>query len=91
MVHTFNMHGLRLALDVESGTLHVLDEPAYFAVTQLASGFNNDAVSVMLGQKFNQQVACEVLAEIDRQRQKGQLFSKPKVIDTAKDVVVKAL
>jgi uncharacterized protein len=32
MVHTFTMHGLKLALDVESGALHILDEEAYAAL-----------------------------------------------------------
>ncbi len=29
MVHTFSLHDLKLALDVESGALHILDDPSY--------------------------------------------------------------
>lgn len=38
MVHTFSLHGLNLALDVNSGALHILDEPAYFAVEKINQG-----------------------------------------------------
>ena len=36
MVHTFTYDGDYFALDVETGSVHMLDKPAYDAVTALA-------------------------------------------------------
>ena len=79
MVHTFEMHGLKLALDVESGALHVVDEPAFLAVKQMAEGLG------LVG------VEEEIKEEIHELVGKGLLFSDRRDVDVISDGVVKAL
>lgn len=91
MVHTFEMHGLMLALDVESGALHVLDKPAFFAVRWLAEGESVCAVQAGLSHLFGEADSHRVLAEIKVLMEEGILFSKRRDVDLTPDGVVKAL
>ncbi|MBT9173589.1 MAG: Coenzyme PQQ synthesis protein E [Syntrophomonadaceae bacterium] len=91
MVHTFMLHGLMLALDVESGAVHVLDEPAFFAVREITGGQADSEVWARLASRHGAVTAGEVMAEINGLRNGGLLFSKQKPSDVAPDGVVKAL
>lgn len=84
MVHTFEMHGLRMALDVESGALHVLDEPSYVALQLLES--ENELVD-----RFGVEVTQQVLSEISKLRENELLFSEKRPVGLVDDGVVKAL
>jgi uncharacterized protein len=79
MVHTFEMHGLKLALDVESGALHILDDEAYAAVKKMDAG------------EFPSHAGEAVLAEINELKEKGLLFSERRHMHLFRDGVVKAL
>lgn len=91
MVHTFEMHGLKLALDVESGALHLLDSAAFLAVQQLSAGGEPQAVEAELGLKFGIEAASQVIREIEELREKGLLFSALRALESSFDGVVKAL
>lgn len=91
MVHTFSLHGLNLALDVNSGALHILDEPAYYAVKMLSLGSNRSDLKEALAVKYGIETAKQVLREIAELKEKEILFSKRKNIDLKTDGVVKAL
>ncbi|MBS4008854.1 MAG: thioether cross-link-forming SCIFF peptide maturase [Clostridium sp.] len=91
MVHTFEMHGLKLALDVESGALHLLDSAAFWAVEQLASGEEPPVVEAGLSLKFGTEIGKQVLREIAELQEKGLLFSSPRAMELSYDGVVKAL
>ncbi len=91
MVHTFKLHGLMLALDVESGAVHVLDEPAYFAVREMAGGRAEGEVWSVLESRYGAATAEEVMAEINSLRNDGLLFSSRRPLDLVWDGVVKAL
>ncbi|WP_243441125.1 thioether cross-link-forming SCIFF peptide maturase [Dethiobacter alkaliphilus] len=91
MVHTFEMHGLKLALDVESGALHVLDGPGFLAVEKLAQGLAVDDVQKEAASEFGEETARQVMAEICELQEKGLLFSEPREVDLSSDGVVKAL
>ncbi len=90
MVYTYEMHGLKLALDVESGALHVLDEPSYAALQLLASAECKDAEKQIL-EKFGEQSTKQVFSEISELQKKGLLFSGKMPISSISDGVVKAL
>lgn len=91
MVHAFEMHGLKMALDVESGALHVLDDPAFFVVKQKAQGVRLDDALRSAVHEFGEETAEHVMAEILDLRTKGLLFSEPRKVDLSSDGVVKAL
>ena len=91
MIHTFEMHGLKLALDVESGALHLLDSAAYWAVEQLAAGGEPLAVEAELSLQFGAENGAQVIREIAELREKGLLFSAPRALELSFDGVVKAL
>lgn len=91
MVHTFKLHGLMLALDVESGAVHVLDDPAFFAVRELAGGRADSEVWAGLASRHGAPTAEEVMAEINGLRNDGLLFSKRKATAFDTGGVVKAL
>ncbi|MDW7651947.1 MAG: thioether cross-link-forming SCIFF peptide maturase [Bacillota bacterium] len=91
MVYTFAMHGLRLALDVESGALHVLDEDAFFAVRWLATGAMPYEVERELVKRIGTDEARLVMDEIRELKEKGILFSKKRDVADTGENVVKAL
>ena len=91
MVHTFKLHELKLALDVESGALHILDEPAFFAVKLLNQGFSAQQVQAELQEKFDEKTATETWAEIEDLKTKGLLFSPKRPLNLATDGAIKAL
>ena len=64
MIHCFKINDCRIALDVNSGAVHVLDELAYEILT--------DNISA----NYNQNEIAEAQAEIDTLIAKGQLYSK---------------
>ncbi|MCL2604975.1 MAG: thioether cross-link-forming SCIFF peptide maturase [Defluviitaleaceae bacterium] len=68
MVHSFRMGGLRLALDVESGALHALDEAA-FSVLEVLCDTADDFVPDPQNQR--------IFDELKKLKESGQLFSPP--------------
>jgi uncharacterized protein len=91
MVHTFEMHGLKLALDVESGALHVLDSLAFEAVRRLDDGLDTVQVASWLSGMSGEANAVEVMAEIEELRTGGLLFSDARTVNDEPDGVIKAL
>ncbi len=91
MVHTFSLHDLKLALDVESGALHILDDPSYQAVEMLARGKSASVVQETLAAGWGQKTAEQVLAEIADLQAQEILFSKKRELALTTDNVVKAL
>lgn len=91
MVHTFEIHGLKLALDVESGALHILDEPAFAAIRMMAEGAGPEATEKQLAGDYGINVARRVCTEIGELRDHGLLFSEKRHVDLSPDGVVKAL
>lgn len=91
MVHTFKMHDLNLALDVESGALHILDAASYQAVQMLAEGADSSVLKQKLSVVCGQATAAQVTAEIEALQAQGLLFSEKRPLDLTTDNVVKAL
>ena len=91
MVHTFALHDLKLALDVESGALHILDDAAFTAVSLLAAGKSKQEAADELKAEYGAQTAAQVLAEIEAAESQDLLFSEPRQVDLTTDGAVKAL
>ncbi len=91
MIHTFTMHGSNIALDVESGTLHVLNGPSLAAVELLKNGVEKEKAAALVAEKYGADISIEVMAEIAGLEQKGILFSPERKVAPDTDGVVKAL
>lgn len=91
MVHAFKLHDLHLALDVNTGAVHVTDEPAYLAIVLLTSGLDGEEAKRRVSAQFGQAVAETVFAEIERLTGEGLLFSAPKKVEAGHDGTIKAL
>ncbi len=72
MVHTYKYKDYFLALDVESGSVHVLSELAYDAINALNAG---QPLSCLSKEATNSEIN-EVMAEIAELKKEGTLFSE---------------
>lgn len=98
MVHTFTSLGVRVAVDVNSGAVHVLDKPAYDLLALLEGPMGAscpDDVAEKL--PYDRTVVEEAWAELLQLQQEGLLFTEDDYIDPQaaaamqKDAPVKAL
>ena len=98
MVHTFTSLGVRVAVDVNSGAVHVLDRPAYDLLTCL-SGPLGDTCPDEVAEKlpYDRAVIDEAWSELLELQQEGLLFTEDDYIDPEaasamqKDAPIKAL
>ena len=98
MVHTFTSLGVRIAVDVNSGAVHVLDKAAYALLSVLEGPMGNscpDEVAKKL--PYDRKVIDEAWEELLELQREGLLFTEDNYIDPAaaaamqKDAPVKAL
>ncbi|MDR3560188.1 MAG: thioether cross-link-forming SCIFF peptide maturase [Negativicutes bacterium] len=78
-IHRFTQNGLNIVLDVNSGAVHVLDQPAY-DVLGIFTGDNDQEVLAVLADVYSEPVVTEILAELRLLMAEGALFAPP--IDT---------
>lgn len=71
MVHLIEFGPARIALDVESGTVHRVDEPAFEILRRITQGEDEAAIAEDAGPE-----AAEILKEIAELRAQGLLFSE---------------
>ncbi len=74
MVHTFCVDGRYLALDVDSGTVHMLDELGYEVVSRWEEQSEEEIVSA-LSSRFPEEEIREVAGEVRALQESGTLFS----------------
>jgi uncharacterized protein len=79
MIHKFNQNGYKIALDVNSGSVHILDSTAYdlldFADENMEE-FAPAAAIAELSQKYSLEALDEAWAELYSIYSDGQLFTK---------------
>ena len=73
MLHCFRALGVNIALDVLSGSVHVLDDMAFEALTALEAG--NDPRPALLA-KYPAAEVDELLSEIEALRAQGAILSE---------------
>ncbi len=76
-VHLFACRGMKLVYDVNSGSLHQVDEPAADAIELLLQGCAFPEVIASLAERFSRETVQEVLGEIQSLKEKNLLFSAP--------------
>jgi uncharacterized protein len=96
MIHAFRMHGVNLAIDVNSGAVHVLDDTAYEVLQKYDSEGNLDASELHdLEGRYSSEMISEAMDDIGELISQGLLFSKDPYADYVpawgKQTVVKAL
>ena len=74
MVHAFELLGHYLALDVDTGALHLLDEMSYEVVRLFETSSKEQIVSD-LADRFNRGEIAECYDELAELRDMGQLFT----------------
>ena len=74
MVHTFCVDGRYLALDVDSGTVHMLDELGYEVVSRWEESAPEEIVRALAG-RFPEEEIREVAGEVRALQESGTLFS----------------
>ncbi len=98
MVHTFTSLGVHIAVDVNSGAVHVLDKPAYDLLSLLDSPLGESCPDEIVAKlPYDRSVVEEAWSELLELQQQGLLFTEDNYIDPAaaaamqKDAPVKAL
>jgi uncharacterized protein len=74
-VHPFEFNGDYFALDVNTGSLFEIDEPAFYFISKLIETDSLESAEEETGKKFSH--ADDVRAEIEDLIRQGLLFSKP--------------
>ena len=78
MIHKYKMHGDMLVLDVNSSSLHLLDELAYTLLDYYneEGQINKDKALKELENKYKNEDIIDTINELDRLIEEGTLFSK---------------
>lgn len=75
MVHTFSMNGLNIAVDGNSGGIHILDQAAYDLLVQGQDHLVYEKAASPLRGKYPAEDIKEAWEEINSLKEKGLLFS----------------
>ena len=73
-IHKFAVNGEYILLDVNSGSVHVLDQTAY-RIMDVFDGTNDAAVLANCSAEFGESIVRETLTELHELMAAGQLFS----------------
>ena len=94
MVHQYKNNGYNIVLDVNSGSVHVVDDMVYDIIEQYEN-HSLDEIIELLENKYPESDVREAYNEIEQLKEDGQLFTEDiyePYIDSFKDrpTVVKA-
>ncbi len=86
LIHAFEFQGLYIVLDVESGAVHAVDEPAFDVLSAVEQGRDPFQTGV------DAALVREILDELDALREEGVLDTAAQPVPQAKDAqVIKAM
>ncbi len=100
MTHLYQSHGYNIVLDVDSGSVHVVDDVTYELIPQveaaLEEGLSDEEITRKLGGGVLDVAKKEAISEILELKDSGQLFSHDEYEDRIEDfmhreTVVKAM
>ena len=75
MVHQYKNNGYNIVLDVNSGSVHVVDDAAYEAVA-LWEAHTKDEIARRLGPVYGSQQVQEAIGEVAALEKEGTLFTE---------------
>ncbi|HZJ82406.1 MAG TPA: thioether cross-link-forming SCIFF peptide maturase [Clostridia bacterium] len=76
MVHAFEVNNYFIALDVNSGSIHALDEVTYDILKAFPNGITRETVLKTFEDKYDSEIIDEVLDDILQLKQQGLLYSE---------------
>ncbi|MEE8835808.1 MAG: thioether cross-link-forming SCIFF peptide maturase [Eubacteriales bacterium] len=96
MVYLYKNNGYNMCLDVNSGSVHVLDDISYDVLSLMNGGKKDEEITEALKEKYDAAEVSETIGEIRALKAEGALFSEDPYrpyIDhySARPTVVKAL
>ena len=96
MIHRYKNNGYNIVLDVNSGSVHVVDELVYDVIELLNQNKEQEEILSLLSDKYAKEDLREAMEECGQLEQEGVLFSKDvyenAILDyKARKTVVKAL
>ena len=96
MIHQYKSNGYSIVLDVNSGSVHVVDDIVYDCIALLDKGTDENSVVEQLKQQYAEEDLHTALEEIGTLKEQGMLFTEDiyeNAIEHFKDrpTVVKAL
>lgn len=93
MLHKYELNGLKIVIDVNSGSVHVFDEIAYDVVDFI--GKTKEAAVDALKGSYSKEEIEEAYTELQQLEQQGQLNAvdtyRDKILNEEKEVYTKAL
>ena len=92
-LHLFEINDSKLVFDVESDTLHEVDDLAWEVIDALEWGYSREDIYALLSTRYPAEEIREVTGEIEELKEKGKLWSPPGHPDFSQAAapVVKAL
>ena len=97
MVHLYKNNGFNIAMDVNSGAIHVVDDIVYDMIPLFEKGKTVDEIAELLKDSYTIEDVKEAYSEIEELKNEGLLFTEdiyePYIEDVTKkrQTVVKAL
>ena len=96
MIHLYQNNGFNMVLDVNSGSVHVVDDLVYQVLSHINEGKSQEETLQLLGGDYPEQEIRDALGECQELKEQGMLFTQDiyeNAIDLFKErpVVVKAL
>jgi len=96
MIHQYKMDDLQIVIDVNSGSIHLVDDLMYDIIERMEKGESSLDISIDLSSKYSNNEIDEAFNEINQLINSGQLFTEDtydEVVDKFNDreTVVKAL
>ncbi|MCR5209034.1 MAG: thioether cross-link-forming SCIFF peptide maturase [Lachnospiraceae bacterium] len=100
MIHEYKSHGYNIVLDVNSGSVHVVDDLVYDMIPEVEkdveAGMSDDELAVKYGGSLMDTDRKEAIEEILTLKDQGMLFSKDEYVDSIdkfmnRETVVKAM
>ena len=83
MIHQYKNNGYNIVMDVNSGSVHVVDDIVYDIIA-LYEENDADSIKKKLSGVYSENDIEEALEEIEELKEAGQLFTE----DTYKDLVI---
>ena len=76
MIHQYKSNGYAIVLDVNSGSVHVVDDIVYDCIALLDQGCSNEEVTEKLSASYSGEDLKTALKEIQELTDEGMLFTE---------------
>ncbi|MDO4883278.1 MAG: PqqD family peptide modification chaperone, partial [Oscillospiraceae bacterium] len=83
MIHQYKLNGYNIVLDVNSGSVHLVDELAYDIIEMYENSDKSEIISAMLDKyrdnpEITEQEIRDCIDDVEELKQNGRLFTEDK-------------